>query len=58
MYVNEKLPKKSRTPVRITPAERRWIKRATARLVRRTANRYPETPMGLDTRSRVRGWAD
>ena len=56
--VNEAIPKKSRTPVRVTAAERRWIKKATARLIRRAAKRDPRTPLGLDTRSRVRGWAD
>jgi hypothetical protein len=36
--------------------ERRYLKRMTARWVRRQANRDPETPFGLDCRSTVLDW--
>ena len=37
-------------------AERRAIKRQTSRFIRRKAKQDPETPAGIDTRSRVSGW--
>ena len=44
--------------VRLRPRHRRWLKQQTNRHIRREAKRDANTPLGIDARSRTRGWAD